>query len=211
MNRDNSTWLADLRSEGKPREKAINDLREIILRMLPKALTRWLPPREEHFEAFLQDIAQETLLRILHLLDTFEGRSKFTTWVYTIAIRIALSELRLKKWKEVSLDAIMENQSLNKFPSRKVANLEPNPEKTLEKKEAMMRIQEIIDRELTPRQRDVMMAIVIMGVPLDVIAKRMNSNRNALYKMIHDARVKLKKHLELEGYPPEELLKMFGN
>jgi len=211
MARNNDAWLADLRSEGTQRENALGDLREIILRMLPSALTRQLSPENEHFEPFIQDVAQETLLRVLDHLDTFEGRSKFTTWVYTIAIRIALSELRLRKWKEVSLDQLEESQDPDQAPFETFSNDDPNPETVIEQKQTMMKIKSIIDQELTPRQRAVMMAVNVEGVPLDVIAQRLGSNRNAVYKMMHDARVKLKSRLELEGYSPVELLNMFGN
>ena len=211
MRRDNQAWLADLRADGEPRQSALDDLRQIILRMLPKALSRWLSPDDSHFDSLLQDVAQETLLRVLDRLDTFEGRSKFTTWVYTIAIRIALSELRLKKWEEVSLDALEESQAPEETPFPRFADHGPGPETMIEQKQALVMIRDIIETELTPRQRAVMMAVNLQGVPLDVIAKRMGSNRNALYKLLHDARLKLKRRLELEGYPPEDLLKMFGN
>ncbi len=211
MTRDNKTWLGDLNSEGKRRNQALDDLREIILRMLPGALSRYLSPDSSHFEPFLQDVAQETLLRVLDRLDTFEGRSKFTTWVYTIGIHIALSELRLRKWKEVSLDKLEEGDPIDQTPFKKFANPNPGPEVSLEQKQAMMKVMQLIQSELTPRQREVMMAINVHGVPMDVIAERMDSNRNAVYKMMHDARVKLKNRLELEGMPLQDLLKMFSN
>ena len=75
----------------------------------------------------------------------------------------------------------------------------------------MQLLQHIIQQELSARQRSVMMSINVQGLPMDVVAERMNSNRNAIYKMMHDARLKLKRRLEREGLPPEELLKMFGN
>jgi RNA polymerase sigma-70 factor (ECF subfamily) len=211
MKRDNQTWLVDLRADGEQRDHALSDLREILLRILPNALSRYLSPSSGHFEAFLDDVAQETLLRVLDRLDTFEGRSKFTTWVYTIAIRIAMSELRLRKWKEISLDGLEEGSDPDQMPSEMFASSDPNPESALEQKDAMELVKQIIHQELTPRQRAVMMAVNVQHVPLDVVAERLGSNRNALYKMMHDARLKLKRRLEREGLPPEELLKMFGN
>jgi RNA polymerase sigma-70 factor (ECF subfamily) len=211
MQRDNQSWLADLRSEGEQREAALGDLRDILSRVLPNALSRWLSSDNRHFEAFLDDVAQETLLRVLDRLDTFEGRSQFTTWVYKIAIRIALSELRLKKWKEVSLDGLEEGNEPDEMPSEKFASSDPSPEVALEQKDALAMVKRIIDEELTPRQRAVMMAVNVQGVPLDVVAQRTGSNRNAIYKMMHDARLRLKHHLEREGLSPEELLDMFGN
>ena len=211
MQRDNQSWLTDLHSEGEQRDAALSDLRDILLRVLPSALSRWLSPESGHFDAFLDDVAQETLLRVLDHLDTFEGRSQFTTWVYKIAIRIALSELRLKKWKEVSLDGLEEGNEPDEMPSEKFASSDPNPEAALERKDALAMVKRIIDEELTPRQRAVMMAVNMQGVPLDVVAQRTGSNRNAIYKMMHDARLRLKHRLEREGLPPEELLDMFGN
>jgi RNA polymerase sigma-70 factor (ECF subfamily) len=181
------------------------------LTVLPNALSRWLPPESGHFDAFLDDVAQETLLRVLDRLDTFEGRSQFTTWVYKIAVRIALSELRLRKWEEVSLDGLEEGSEPDQIPSKIFASKNPTPESVLEQKDALALVKKIIDKELTPRQRTIMIAVNIQGVPLDVVAQRMGTNRNALYKMMHDARLKLKHRLEREGLPPEELLEMVGN
>jgi RNA polymerase sigma-70 factor, ECF subfamily len=211
MTRDNKTWLADLSQDGKPRAAALDDLHQIILRMLPAGLARWLSPTDAHFEPFLHDVAQETLLRVLDRLDTFEGRSKFTTWVYTIAIRIALSELRTRKWQEVSLDGLEESAEPAQAPYARFADPGPDPEALTEQKQAMLKVMQVIDEALTPRQRAVMMAVNVEGVPLDVVAQRLGSNRNAVYKLLHDARLKLKHRLELAGMPPDELLGLFGN
>jgi RNA polymerase sigma-70 factor (ECF subfamily) len=211
MQRENQAWLEDLRANGEQQQRALSDLRDILLRILPNALARWLSPGSGHFDAFLEDVVQETLLRVLDRLDTFAGRSKFTTWVYTIAIRIAMNELRLRKWREVSLDFLEEGQQPESMPSERFAAAVVNPEAALEQKDAMQLLQQYIDQELSPRQRSVMMAVNVQGLPMDVVAERMNSNRNAIYKMMHDARLKLKRRLEREGLPPQELLKMFGN
>lgn len=211
MQRENQAWLEDLRAGGLHQERALSDLRDILLRILPNALARWLSPGSGHFDAFLEDVIQETLLRVLDRLDTFAGRSKFTTWVYTIAIRIALNELRLRKWSEVSLDLLEEGQQPESMPSERFAAAVVNPEAALEQKDALQLLEHFIQQELSPRQRSVMMAVNVQGLPMDVVAERMNSNRNAIYKMMHDARLKLKRRLEREGLPPEELLKMFGD
>ena len=211
MQRDNRSWLADLRSDDERREAGLRDLHDILLRILPNALSRWLPVESGKFDAFLEDVAQETLLRVLNRLDTFEGRSQFTTWVYKIAIRIALSELRLRKWKEVSLDDLEEGDEPDKMPSETFASADPTPETILERKDALGLVRQIINEELTPRQRAVMMAIAVQGAPMDVVADRLGSNRNAIYKLMHDARLRLKHRLEREGVPPDELLKVFGN
>jgi RNA polymerase sigma-70 factor (ECF subfamily) len=159
----------------------------------------------------LEDVIQETLMRVMDHLDSFEGRSQFTTWVYKIAIRIALNELRHRKWREVSLDGLEEGSSPDEMPSERFASTDPHPESALERKDAMELVKRIFEEELTPRQRAAMMAISVKGVPMEEVASRMGTNRNALYKMMHDARLRLKGRLEREGLRPEELLNMFGN
>jgi RNA polymerase sigma-70 factor (ECF subfamily) len=108
--RTNEVWLTDLRSSGVPYDDALNDLRAIIQKGLPYALTRWLSSNDPLFQPLVDEVTQETLLRVLDQLGTFEGRSLFTTWVHKIAIRIALTELRRKRWRDASLDELTENE-----------------------------------------------------------------------------------------------------
>lgn len=211
MQRDNNTWLVDLRAGGDQRDITLLDLRQQMTKVLPTLISRYLSPNSAHFDAFVEDVIQDTLLRVLDKFDTFEGRSKFTTWVYKIAIHTALGELRLKKWKEFSLDKLEEGQSEDQMPSEIFASEDLSPEDMIDRKNALMLVQKIIHEELTPRQRSIMMAVNVDGVPLEVVAKRVGSNRNALYKMMHDARLKLKRRLEREGFPPEDILSMFAN
>lgn len=211
MQRDNESWLIDLNAEGEQRDQALTDLRDLLLRILPQTLNMYLSPDGGNFDPFLDDVTQETIIRVVERLDTFQGRSKFTTWVYKIAIRIALSELRLRKWKEVSLDGLEESPETDQMPSEKFSSLEPSLEEIFEINDTMGFVKRILQEELTARQRSVMMAITMEEVPLDVVAERLGTNRNAIYKMMHDARLKLKHRLEREGLAPEELLKMFSN
>jgi RNA polymerase sigma-70 factor (ECF subfamily) len=209
MPRDNQTWLHDLRSPDA-RDSALADLHDVLARVLPNALSRWLSPDSGHFDAFLEDVIQETLLRVMDKLDSFEGRSQFTTWVYKIAIRIALNELRHRRWREVSLDGLESSDDPNEIPSERFASDAPHPESALERKDAVTLVETILAEELTPRQRAMMTAIGIKGVPMDEVAYRMGTNRNAIYKMMHDARLRLKRRLKREGFEPEELLSLFG-
>ncbi|MBT3323256.1 MAG: RNA polymerase sigma factor [Anaerolineae bacterium] len=207
--RDNETWLKDLSAEGTQKEAAVEDLHQILLRILPAALSRWLPDSSSHFETFIEDTAQETLLRVLDKLDTFQGRSKFTTWVYKIGVNIGLGELRLKKWKETSLDKLEEGKEADEMPSERFAAEDPSPETQLERKNVISMVQRIMKEELTPRQYKVMMAVAVEGKPLNLVAEEVGSNRNALYKLMHDARLRLKQRLEREGASPIELLAVF--
>ncbi len=210
MPRDNQTWLHDLRSP-QNRDSALMELHDTLVRVLPRALSRWLSPDSGHFDSFLEDVIQETLLRVMDKLDSFEGRSQFTTWVYKIAIRIALNELRHRRWKEVSLDGLESSDDPSAIPSERFASDDPRPEAIAERKDAASLVERILAEELTPRQRAVLTAVGVKGVPMDEVAKRMGTNRNALYKMMHDARLRMRRRLKREGFEPEELLDLFGN
>lgn len=207
--RDNQTWLRDLHASGTQRDEALVDLRALLLRALPQGIARWLSPGNPEFETFIEDTAQETLLRVLDRLGTFQGRSQFTTWVYKISVRIALNELRRRRWRDVSLEGLMEDDGDDSAPHQ-FASSDPGPESVVERDDILQRVQYIMAQELTARQRAAMHAINIQGVPMEVVAQRMGTNRNALYKLLHDARLRLKHRLEREGLPPKELLEMFG-
>ena len=211
MKRDNQSWLNDLYASDEIRDAAIADLQIVLRRVLPKALSSWVSPNSGHFDALLEDVIQETTLRVLANLASFEGRSQFTTWVYKIAIRIALNELRHRKWREVSLDGLESSDDPNEIPSERFASNDPNPGVVTERKDAAALVEMILNEELTPRQRAVLTAVSFKGVPMDEIARRMGTNRNALYKMLHDARLRMRRRLKREGFEPEELLDLFGN
>ena len=205
--RDNLTWIQDLQTSSPGREAALADLHATLLRVLPRALTHWLSPGDPALETLVEDVAQETLLRVLDRLGTFEGRSQFTTWVYKIAVRIALSELRRVRWKDVSLDEMTESVTRDADPDF-VSGGDPGPESATEQRDVLQHLQRILAEELTEKQRQAMMAVGVKGLPLEEVARRMGTNRNALYKLMHDARLRLKHRLEREGLPIQELLGM---
>jgi len=205
--RTNAEWLADLRAFGPEREAALADLRAAILSGLPYALAKWLSPSDPQFDALAEDVVQDTLVRVLDRLDTFEGRSRFTTWVHKIAVRVALTELRRRRWKDVSLDALLEDQP-GGSTSRLMADPVEDPERSAEQSDMLAQVRRLIENELTDKQRRAMMAIA-NGMPLEEVARRMKMERNALYKLMHDARVRLKRRLLREGLTPSDVLSVF--
>jgi RNA polymerase sigma-70 factor (ECF subfamily) len=207
--RDNDQWLFDLRSEGSIQAAAIADLRVKLLSGLRRGLTKWLDANSPELENLAQDATQEGLVRILDRLDSFEGRSRFTTWAYKVTIHIALSKLRRKEWKNVSLDQMLDPDQ-ERGPGLSVISPEVGPEISLEQKETLERMGQILREELTDRQMALIQAAVLQGVPMEAIAQKMGVQRNALYKMMHDARKKLKKRLLLEGLELEDVLASFG-
>lgn len=206
--RSNETWLSDLRGNGQTRETALTDLREVIQHGLPYALSRWLSPDDPLFTPLVEEVTQETLLRVLDQLDTFEGRSMFTTWVHKIAVRIALTDLRRKRWQDSSLDEMLDNEETPP-PPRLMADRSPGPEAVAEQTDMVDHIRHILEQELTPKQREALVLLGIQDIPLEEAAKRMKTNRNALYKLLHDARLRLKQRLTAEGLNAQEVLEAF--
>jgi RNA polymerase sigma-70 factor (ECF subfamily) len=208
LQRDNNTWISDLNSEGTARENALADLRQKIRSGLPYALSKWISREEPGFDALVEETTQETLIRVLNKLDTFEGKSQFTTWVYKIAVRIALTELRRSRWRDVSLDALMENPQYRNS-SKLVSDQPLDPEVSAEQTDMIDRIRYILENELTSKQRQALILVAIQGVPVEEVARRMKTEKNALYKMIHDARLRLKRRLAKEGLSPSDILEVF--
>ena len=206
--RTNDQWLSDLRTPGPRQEAALGDLRASILKALPYALSVWLSPSDPQFQSLSEEVAQETLLRVLEKADPFEGRSQFTTWVHKIAVRIALSELRRRRWKDISLEAIVEEAESSSGLGL-MADSAVGPDLAAEQADMLKRVARVIQEELTEKQRTVLIASRVRGMSATEIARRMGMKRNALYKLMHDARLKLKKRLADEGLKPEEVLAAF--
>ena len=162
-------------------------------------------------DALIEDSAQDALLRILEKLDTFRGESRFTTWASKVAIRLALTELRRKRWENVALEDLVPEDTGMDYTPAVLTDTETLPEQQAYQREVMRLVERLIMTELTPRQRQVMMAILKGGMPIGEAAERMGTNPNALYKMLHDARQRLKNRLEEEGYSANEILEAFSN
>jgi RNA polymerase sigma-70 factor (ECF subfamily) len=206
--RTNKEWLSDLKSPGPTQEAALTDLRSILRAGLPYALSRYLSPGDPQFDALAEEVVQDALLRVLDNLDSFEGRSKFTTWAHKITLRIALSELRRKRWEDVSLESLIDPEE-GQASVGLMADTGVGPELATEQADMMSHLERIILEELTEKQRTALVASQIHGMPIDEVAQRMDMNRNALYKLLHDARLKLKNRMEKEGMPPEDVLATF--
>jgi len=206
--RNNEAWLNDLRSSGSAHESALIDLRAIVQKGLPYALSRWLSPSDPLFQPLVEEVTQETLLRVLDQLDSFQGRSLFTTWVHKIAVRIALTELRRKRWRDASLEELTDNEGAPPPPGL-LADTQASPEISAERADMLVRVRRILDEELTAKQRQALILLGVQDVPMEEAARRMKTNRNALYKLLHDARLRLKRRLALENLTPQDVLTAF--
>lgn len=202
--RTNEDWLGCLHEPGDRREAALADLRHLIIAGLPYALAGWLSATDPRFAALAEDIAQETLLRVLDSLDTFAGRSRFTTWAQKIAVNLAISELRKRRWQDVSLEQLVTGGMQSSAASSS------DPQITVEQQAMLMMIGRMMNEELTERQRLALIATMVKGMPLEEAARRLDTNRNSLYKLLHDARIRLKSRIAREGLTIEEILASFG-
>ena len=206
--RTNEQWVDDLTSSGDRLDSALDDLRDIIRSGLPYSLSKYLSPSDPQFDMLADEVVQDTLLRALDHLHTFEGRSKFTTWVHKIAVRLALTELRRKRWGDVSLDELLERSeapsSLSVLESHQAG-----PDSITEQGDLAAHVERIIIEELTEHQRNAMLALGVHGMPIGEVARKMGIKRNALYKLLHDARRRLKARLAADGLSPEDVLVAF--
>jgi RNA polymerase sigma-70 factor (ECF subfamily) len=202
--RTNTEWLTDL--QGPEKNQAIAELRRVLIRGLTYALSNRVNAAD--LNALVEDFVQDSLLRILDKLDTFRGESLFTTWAQKIAIRVAYTELRRQRWKDISLQDLLPEDSFD-FTPMVLADPSPDPEERASQTMMAEMVQKMIDEDLTDRQRTAMMAIMVGGMPLEEVAQRMDTNRNALYKLIHDARKRMKQSLLARGMTPQEVLAAF--
>ena len=192
--RSNEQWLAELRDEGT-RDRALADLRDYLLRAVYTYLNRrrqdlsHLDQRE--LEHLAEDFAQDALIQILDKLDTFRAESKFTTWAYRFVINIAAGDLRLHRWRTVSMDVQAAGQEVPLFTF--VGDEQaPDPEALAARQEILDLLYRIIDEDLTERQRFALVSIHFYAVPVPVVAQQLGSTPNSVYKLVHDARRKLK-------------------
>ena len=206
VDRTNEEWISALREPVS--EEALNDLRELLIRGLRAGLAAKM---DVNLDMIIEDFAQEALLKILSSLDTFRGESKLTTWAQKIAIHVAYTELRRRRWRDISLQDIMTTDEGDEYTPAILTDPSKSPEQEATQRSMFEMVTKLIDQELTERQRTAILAVLQGGMPMEEVARRLNTNRNALYKMIHDARKRLQKRLEeTTGMTAKEVLAMFG-
>ena len=196
--RNDHQWLEDLNSSASQRRSdAIADLRDLLLRGLTKTLAHH--PRVDR--AFVEDVVQEASLKILSNLDSFQGRSKFRTWAITIAVRTAVSQMRKRQWQDVSLESLTAAAVLD--PSLTIDQSE-TADQTANRAALLRALKAVIDAQLTNKQWTAITA-ELAGMPLAEIAEKMDTSPNSLYKLLHDARKKLRRGLEAEGFTIDDV------
>ncbi len=203
LDEESRVWLRDLRSDGAARDEAIVRLHALLLRAARFECARRRPTlphlRGNDLDDIANQAADDALVSVLARLDDFRGASRFTTWVYKFALLEAAVKLRKRSWQ--GREVPLEPETWSLFTSADIA-----PDEEAEQRELLATIQQAIAELLTPHQRRVLVALALNGVPIDVLAERLSTNRGALYKTLHDVRRKLRKHLKEEGLSVDALL-----
>jgi RNA polymerase sigma-70 factor (ECF subfamily) len=196
LDAESREWLRTLRADDAERDAAVARLHGLLLRAARFELARRrasLPHlRGNELEDIAVESADDALMSVLRRLDDFRGASRFTTWVYKFALLEAAVKLRRRAWQ--GREVPLEPEAWNVFESAGIA-----PGDQAEQSELLAILQTAIAEILTPHQRRVLVALALNGVPIDVLAERLGSNRGALYKTLHDARRKLRQHLDERG------------
>jgi RNA polymerase sigma-70 factor (ECF subfamily) len=215
IDRTNEQWLADLQGSPDQQSPALDDLRQRLQRGIFYYLSRERSDlaglATQELTQMAEDLAQDATLRVIENLGSFRGDSRFTTWATKIAVRVAISDLRRARYKDFSLDDLTADGDLQ--PGTVATGITsappPNPESETERDDVMQKVSRALDEALTERQRLALTAVALEGVPLEIVAAQMGTNRNALYKLIHDARRKLRTHLEAQGLSTHYMLRLF--
>jgi len=201
---DEDDWVARLRSGGAVGEDALRRLHGLMLRAARHQVFGMGGGRDLgafRAEEIVHAAADEATMAVISRLGTFEGRSRFTTWAYKFAILQAAVEVRRAAWRHTEVELTAEaDRAADTW----------TPEVVAEASDFGVAVREALDTQLTPHQRRIALALIVDGIPIDVLAERLGTNRNALYKTLHDARARLRAALTAEGYlgiPAEEALR----
>jgi RNA polymerase sigma-70 factor (ECF subfamily) len=197
LDAESRRWLEELGGDGHARDAAVTRLHELLLRAARYEVSRRrlaLPHvRGGDHDDLANQAADDALVAVLSKLDTFRGDSRFTTWVYKFALYEAAVKLRRRAWQNRELPLAPETWPL-------IDSGKASPAEHAEESELLAALQTAIAEALSAHQREVLVAITLNGVPIDVLAERLNTTRGALYKTLHDARKKLRARLAEAGF-----------
>ncbi len=194
---DSQGWIERLQANRAERDAALVELHALLLRAARFEVNRRRASsahlRGNDYDDLAQQSADDALVAILRKLGDFRGDSRFTTWAYKFALYEAAANVRKRAWqgREIPLNA-------ETWPLI-VDDHQRSAQQSVETTDILAALGEAIDGELSPHQREVLVAITLNGVPIDVLAERLNTTRGALYKTLHDARQKLRAALCARG------------
>ena len=194
-------WVEALTTPGPEQTLALRRLHELMLRAAAHQVWRMraaLPdPSPATVDVIVNQAADEAMTAVLAKVRTFEGRSRFTTWAFKFAILQAATDVRRLQWQHREVE--LRDLDLAQLP----AAHHDSPQHQVEGNDLARALAEAMRTVLTPHQRRVAIALLVDGIPIDVLAERLGSSRGALYKTVHDARARLRADLTSRGYLPD--------
>ena len=189
-------WVTALREAGAAHDEAVARLHAMLLRVARHEVSRrrgMVPGMGwSDLDVVAQQSADDAVVALLRRLDSYEGRSRFTTWAYKFAVLTTSVAVRKLAWRSREIPAAPEVWDVVLDPAA-------SPEQVSQGVELAGAVRTAIGAALTPHQREVILAVVVQEVPIDVLADRLGTTRGALYKTLHDARAALRRSLVQAG------------
>lgn len=211
MRRSNDEWLSSLKEAGETQRVALDDLRTYLWRAVFLYLRDRRPdighlPTDE-LRSLADDFAQSALISIQDKLDTFKGNSKFTTWAYRFVINEAAAELRRRHYQHVSLDYLIEEGTavLHNLAYKK----QFDPDLLSERNDMLNQLVDLLKSDLNEKQQLAVYSVHIHGKSIQETAVLLETSPNTLYKILYDARKKLKAGLERRRLSLGDILALF--
>ena len=196
LDSESQGWIDRLRAGTRDRDDAIGELHALLLKGARFEVNRRCSAfphiRGNDYDDLAHQSADDALVAILNKLSDFRGDSRFTTWAYKFALYEAAVKVRRRAWQGREVPIEPDSWTL-------IADRDTTPAHTVESRELLAAVQEAIATDLTAHQREVLVAVTLNDVPIDVLAERLNTTRGALYKTIHDARRKVRGALTARG------------
>ena len=192
-------WVQGLRRSGAERDVAVERLHELLLRGAHSEAARRRHLYPEIAGAELDDMcrqaADDAVVAVTRKLDSYRGASRFTTWAYGFVVLEVSVKLRRHAWRGGTIPTADDDATWDRLAVRGTA-----AQARVESAQLLRALRLAVQEELSPRQREVFVAVALNDVQIDVVAGQLDSSRGAVYKVLHDARRKLRVRLEREGH-----------
>jgi RNA polymerase sigma-70 factor, ECF subfamily len=198
---ESTAWLRELRGEGAVRARALARLHGELLGVARAEAFRRRPSLPDavvaEAGALCMQAADDALRAVTEKLGDFRGESRFTTWAYKFVILEISTRLRRSAWHDRRV--VLDDAAWDRLTDPAA-----DAQRRFEQRELMAALREAVATLLTARQREVLLAVAVDEVPIDVVAERLGTSRGAVYKVLHDARRKLRRALAAAGHEVDE-------
>ena len=199
LDSESRAWVQELATPGAGRELAAERLHDLLLRGAHSEAARRRHLYPEIAGPELDDVcrqaADDAVVAVTGKLDSYRGASRFTTWAYGFVVLEVSVKLRRHAWRGGTIPTADDDATWDRLAVRGT-----QAQAKVESAELLRALRRAVREELSPRQREVFVAVALNDVQIDVVAGQLDSTRGAVYKVLHDARRKLRVRLEREGH-----------